>query len=255
MLRQFAEAPDRYTEISSDVTRFADERMCVLQGLTWAAVSDVHTDDVEALVAEVRRLVPSEKRPIWWLGPSCEPADLPERLLELGFRTPEDRADRLYAMASATPPPVAPGVEVRRIETFDDYVTATEIGWDAFGISEERRERERAHLRSMFDAGGPRSFIASVDGEPVGVGRSVYSDRGVLLIGGAVIERARGRGVYRALVRARWDDAVARGTPAMIVEAMPDSSYPILKRIGFEEVCVIRRLEDQPRVEGLRDKV
>ena len=29
-----------------------------------------------------------------------------------------------------------------------------------------------------------------------------------------------------------------------LVEAMPDTSYPILKRIGFEEVAIIRRLED-----------
>lgn len=244
MLRQFAETPDRYTEISPDVTRFADERMCVVQGPTWASVSDIHTDDVEALVAEVRALVPDEKRPVWWIGPSCEPADLYERLEALGFRTPADRASWLYAMVSETAPPDSPGVDVRRVETFDDYVTATHVAWDAFGISGERRERERAHLRTTFDAGGPRTFLAYVDGEPVGTGRSVYSDRGVFLIGGAVLEHARGRGVYRALVRARWEDAVARGTPAMIVEAMPDTSYPILKRLGFEEVAIIRRLED-----------
>jgi predicted GNAT superfamily acetyltransferase len=61
---------------------------------------------------------------------------------------------------------------------------------------------------------------------------------------GAVLERARGRGVYRALVRPRWDDAVARGTPALITEANPGTSYPILKRVGFVDVCTIRRLED-----------
>jgi hypothetical protein len=45
-------------------------------------------------------------------------------------------------------------------------------------------------------------------------------------------------------VRARWDDAVARGTPALVTEAMPGTSYPILKRVGFVDVCTIRRLED-----------
>ena len=33
---------------------------------------------------------------------------------------------------------------------------------------------------------------------------------------------ARGRGAYRALVRARWDDAVRRGTPALVVHAEGD---------------------------------
>lgn len=241
-------APDRYTNLSPDVERFIDDRVCVVQGPTWAAVSDVHTDDVEALVAETRALIPAEKKPIWWISPPCEPADLYEQLQALGFRTPHDRADWLHAMATTSPPPESPGVEVRRVATFDDFVTATHVAWDGFGISEERREKERPHLRTVFDAtrtpNSPCGFVAYVDGEPVGVGRSVYSERGVFLIGGAVLEHARGRGVYRALVRARWDDAVQRGTPGMIVEAMPDTSYPILKRIGFEEVGIIRRLED-----------
>jgi GNAT superfamily N-acetyltransferase len=248
MLKQLAEAPDRYTYLSTDVDRHTDDEVCVVQGPTWAAVSDVHTRDVKALIARTRELVPPEKHPIWWIGPSCEPADLHEQLQALGFRTPGDRADRLHAMATTSAPPESPGIEVRRVETFDDFVTATHVAWNGFGIPAERRERERVHLRTVFDAtrtpNSPCGFLAFLEGEPVGVGRSVYSDRGVFLIGGAVLEHARGRGVYRALIRARWDDAVERGTPGMIVEAMPDTSYPILKGLGFEEVCIIRRLED-----------
>ena len=64
------------------------------------------------------------------------------------------------------------------------------------------------------------------------------------LIGGSTAEWARGRGVYRALVHARWQYAVQRGTPALVTHAMPKTSYPILRRLGFDEVCRIRRLED-----------
>jgi hypothetical protein len=46
-------------------------------------------------------------------------------------------------------------------------------------------------------------------------------------------------------VRARWDDAVARGTPALVTEANPDTSLPILLALGFQEVAPIRRLEDR----------
>jgi hypothetical protein len=49
---------------------------------------------------------------------------------------------------------------------------------------------------------------------------------------------------YRARVRARWDYAVDRGTPALVTQAMPLSSYPILRRLGFDEVCTIRQVED-----------
>ena len=55
------------------------------------------------------------------------------------------------------------------------------------------------------------------------------SERGVFLIAGSVAPWARGRGVYRALVRARWDFAVAQGTPALVTEALASTSYPILQ--------------------------
>ena len=73
---------------------------------------------------------------------------------------------------------------------------------------------------------------------------AVPSDRGVFLIGGSTAKWARGRGLYRALVRARWDYAVARGTPALVTHAVPETSYPLLRRLGFQDVCTIRRLED-----------
>ena len=72
-LQAFAEAPDRFTDISPDVERFADERVCVVQGTVWAAVSDIHVEPAElpALIEEVRALVPAVKWTTWWIGPSC----------------------------------------------------------------------------------------------------------------------------------------------------------------------------------------
>jgi hypothetical protein len=48
-------------------------------------------------------------------------------------------------------------------------------------------------------------------------------------------------------VRARWDDAVARGTPALAVHAQHDTSRPILERLGFELVATLHELEDRGR--------
>jgi hypothetical protein len=250
-LRAFAQNPDRYTLLSGDVERFADKRVCVIQGTTWAGVSGVRVGpgEVEALVAEVRQRVPPEKALVWWLDPGTEPSDLHERLLGLGLREPLDRGSLLHALACVEEPPPGPAnVEVTRVETFDDHLAATEVMWEAFATPAKRRESQGVHLRSEFEAarsaGVPVTFLARLSGRPAGMGRSVYSDRGVFLIAGCVAEWARGRGVYRALVRARWDDAVARGTPALVTEAKPDTSYPILKRVGFADVCTIRRLED-----------
>lgn len=249
-LREFAEAPDRYTRVSADVDRDLDRRRCVIQGSVWAGVACVSVDETEVadLVAEVRSLVPAEKSLTWWLGPSTRPADLEQRLRALGLRDPREGAT-LYALATETAPaPGPPDVEVVRVETFDDHLAATEAMWEAFDVPSERREQQRPHLTREYEAareaGVPLTFLARVDGRPAGAGRSILSDRGVFLVAGAVVDWARGRGVYRALVRARWDDAVERGTPGLVTEAMPDTSYPILKRLGFEDVCTIRRLED-----------
>ena len=233
------------------MTRTVDDRVCIVQGTVWGSVSGVRVaaDEVEALVEETRALIPAGKSTIWWIDPDAEPHDLRDRLLGLGLREPTDRGSLLYSLACTHEPPAGPPeVDVHRIEELDDFIAAIEIAWEAFETPRKRREEQRRHLQSEFEAaeraGVPATFLASIDGQPAGTGRSVYSDHGVFLIAGAVAEWARGRGVYRALVRARWDDAVARGTPALVTEAMPETSYPILTRIGFEQVCVIRRLED-----------
>lgn len=255
-LRELAQNPDRFTWLSDDVERFADERVCIVQGTVWAGVSGVRVeaDQVAALVEEVRHRVPREKLTTWWLDPDTRPPDLHDRLLALGFCEPRDRGSILHALACVDEPPPGPaGVEVRQVESFDDHLAAVQVMWEAFETPPERREQQRPHLRTEFEAAQrarvPVTFLASLDDHPAGVGRSVYADRGVFLIAGAVLPWARGRGVYKSLVRARWDDAVARGTPALVTEALVDTSYPILKRVGFVEVATIRRLEDprQPR--------
>ena len=249
-LREYAETPDRFSTIESEiVTRYADERVCIVEGPTWAAVSGVHTDDIEALLDEVRTRVAAGKDATWWIGPSSEPHDLYERLQELGVGEPVDRASLLHALLATEAPAEAPaGIEVSEVRTLDHFVASQEVRWEAFETPVERRERERAHLDAYFEdamrIGVPVNFLARLDGRPAATAMSIPSSRGVFLIGGCTAHWARGRGLYRALVRARWDDAVRRETPALVTHAMPDTSLPILSRLGFVEVCRIRRLQD-----------
>jgi hypothetical protein len=51
----------------------------------------------------------------------------------------------------------------------------------------------------------------AVDGRAVATGLPGYCNRGGFLFGGSTLREARGRGAYRVLVRARWDEAVSRG--------------------------------------------
>jgi hypothetical protein len=253
-VRAFAETPDRYTEIPADglVTRYDDGRICVVQGPTFATVSApcVGEGEVAGLVADVRALAPVEKRPSWFVGPSAQPAGIVDELRSLGLGPPWDHVELLHALAIGSEPAGAgPGVEARRVDTYEDFVAGSELRFELFDLPAEKREHERDHYEAywaeMQRIGIPIWFLATLEGRVAGSAGVIPSPRGAFLIGGSTAQWARGRGVYRALVRARWDDAVARGTPALVTHAKPDSSYPILLRLGFEHVCEIRRLEDR----------
>lgn len=254
-LREYAETPDRFASIpeGSSVTRFDDGRICIVQGTIWASISGprVEEHELDDLIALVHERVPADKRQVWWIGPSARPENIVELLEARGFR-PDEEGPEVRALALTSPPPEAePGIEVRRIATYEDFVASREVQWDAFETPEERRELQRAHLRQDFEEsmehGVPVGFLALLDGKPGATGLAIPSERGVFLIAGSTAAWARGRGLYRALVRARWDYAVERGTPALVTEALVDTSYPILQRLGFVEVCTIRRLRETGR--------
>jgi hypothetical protein len=87
-------------------------------------------------------------------------------------------------------------------------------------------------------------YLAYLDGVPVATATATFTEWGAVLNAGSTRESARGRGAYRALVAARWEDAVARGTPALVTQAGA-MSRPILERLGFREVCEIRIFLDE----------
>jgi hypothetical protein len=169
----------------------------------------------------------------WEIGSSATPVDLVERLLALGLT--EDAEPLRVGMALTKPPPEVPGVDVRRADSAEERHRAAQIASVVFG--------------TPYSAPSPPDpgtivYLAYVDGEPVARATGAFSEHGVTLFGGATLADARGRGAYRALVRARWDDAVARGTPLAVTDA-GSQSRPILARLGFREVCTIRALIDR----------
>ncbi|MGZ8716209.1 MAG: GNAT family N-acetyltransferase [Gaiellaceae bacterium] len=161
----------------------------------------------------------------------------------------DDRRGRLPprrapARASSSSRPA--GVDARAVANAEEFAAAVEAQDDAFGTPPKRRA-DRAALLDEYaltqESDLNALFAAWVDGRIAGAGRGSFSPRGVHMSGGSTAPWARGRGAYRALVRARWDAAVERGTPALAVSAGPMSA-PILYRLGFEQVCRFRRLED-----------
>lgn len=246
-LRRFAEDPPAWGEIDprSGLTRILTDRYCLLLGSqpTTTLVSRLRLDpdEVPEAIHEVREEIArsGHREAVWRIGSSATPADLVDRLTAHGF-VPSNRPGdepHLTSMMLTEEPPAVDGVEARRVESAAELKLASAISSAAFGEEEDDFDWD---VRFVSERAGhiPRMYIAFVDGVPVGAARALVEPDcpAVMLISGAVLAEARGRGAYRALVRTRWDDAVAAHQPALVVHAGA-MSRPILERLGFHAVA------------------
>jgi GNAT superfamily N-acetyltransferase len=219
-----------------------------IAGMRNATVHRLRSSDIAAALAWTR--AESQRRSLreveWWLGWSARPPDARARLLELGL-VPDD-VPTLTGMTCSVAPPEVAGVEVRRVETMAEYEATIEIDWEVWQLGEEERASRRAVEIGRWEpvqrSGVVHHYAAFVDGERVGFGRAIDMVGGVGLLGGAVLPHARGRGAYRALVRARWEHAAERGTPLLVVQAGAMSG-PVLARLGFESHGELSLLVDR----------
>ena len=251
MIRLLAENANAYVPLGPGEELVETDRFVLWLGrsddptATVAQRFRMHVDQVEEALEEVRALVRARGRSAstWEVADSATPPDLVERLERLGL-VPFEEPLAIGMVLTEEPPPPPPGVEARRVETLDEYTTAHRIAFEAFGMPEERRERALAAAVARYGESPSEGYLAFVDGEPVGTGTARFTDAAAVLYAGSVLPHARGRGAYRALVRARWDDAAARGTPALVTHAGA-MSLPILRRLGFRDVARIRILLDE----------
>jgi hypothetical protein len=204
---------------------------------------------VEEVVEAVRNLIRARgrNRALWSVGASSTPADLADRLESLGMQPDTD--PMLKAIVLRHPhDDISSDIVVRRATSLEDFRSFFHIQQAAFETDPDIVARGEPHIDEVYDAERSAdhvaTYLAFLDGEAVATARATFTDIGVVLNGGSTLHRARGRGAYRALVSARWKDAVDRGTPCLTTLARP-TSYPILKRMGFEDVCDVRMFVDE----------
>jgi GNAT superfamily N-acetyltransferase len=183
----------------------------------------------------------------WMIAPATEPSNAEECLLALGLTpatgVPYEHRSALLALVEE-PPPGPSDVVARPIESAD-VDAAVAVQMEAFGESRFDEVPIRAAAWRRTAAGGVvESYGVWIDGQLSAIARAAFAPRGAFLMGGCVLPAFRGRGAYRALVRARWDAAVRRGTPALVTHA-GKMSRPILERLGFEDVGELRVLVDE----------
>ena len=249
----FAEDPDLFAEPPDGSERIVDDRCCLTIGpeRRWAGVCRLRLggpDEVRSTVAGIRELTEGIDPVLWNVGSSATPSGLPELLRALGLGDPDPPFDPVVAaMVLVSEPAAADGIETRRIATLEDHVAGLEIVLAASRWTEKAAADERRRAGATFEQRqrrGGLQWLALLDGKPVGYALAQRGPAGLCLAGGATLPEARGRGCYRALVRARWDEAVRLGTPGLAVQAQHGSSAPILRRLGFVEVATIHTLQE-----------
>ena len=253
MLREVAEYPNSFGPLGPNDERIETERytLCMGAGKTWNTVQRQHfrTDEVDAVLEEVRSLLRERGRgkTQWEVGSAAEPPDLVDLLLARGLVPDRDP----YAVAlvlTEAPPAVAPGLVARRVTTFEEFVVANEVQWEAFETAADEIDEARELLPQRWRETPSTMHAVWLEGELVSAGTCAPTPHGLLLYGGATLPRARGRGAYRALLRARWEEAVAHGAPTLITQG-GSMSRPILEGLGFQPIGHVHMLLDDFRAE------
>ena len=249
MLREIAEYPNSFGPLGPHDERIETDRytLCIGPGKKWNTVQRqrFRTEEVDDVLDEVRSLLRERGRDTtqWEVGSAADPPGLVDLLLERGL-VPDREPYAVAVVLTREPPPPPPELVARRVETFDEYAAGCAVQWQAF----EMPEAEIAEASEMLPARWRETVnimhAVWLDGEIVSAGTAAPTAHGLLLYGGATAPHARGRGAYRALLRARWDEAAARGTPALITQG-GSMSRPILERLGFQRVGEIHMLLDE----------
>lgn len=203
--------------------------------------------DVPALVERTRSIAREHGKIAiaWWIAPEHDAlAPAFEAVGVVNKDSPGYEAvENAMALVSEPAGERPAGVDVRAVESFEDFRAGMEINMATFALPALPAAEARERYAEYIEEAAGEAYLALVDGRAVGTAYGAFGCAGLNLFGGSVLEEFRGRGIYRALTFARWDKAVERGTPALTVQA-GKMSKPICERLGFELVAPARVFVD-----------
>jgi GNAT superfamily N-acetyltransferase len=197
--------------------------------------------DPDDVIDEVRSVFAERRLPLMWiLDPGTEPPDFGAHLESRGVM-PEPHSPEVAVMVLPIDAdlnvPCVHGLEIR--DVLDDaelFRQADAVNAEAFHESAREPGPQERRRTNQLAAGNRRVLLATLDGEPAGsAGITLYSPHGAIINGGAVRDKFRGRGVYRALVAERLRIAREAGVAGLQVWGGPMSA-PILDKLGFQKV-------------------
>jgi GNAT superfamily N-acetyltransferase len=190
----------------------------------------------------------------WKVFEHDSPPDLRTRLVLQGFK-PRGRDVVMVlnvrdAQARLLRPP---HVDVRRVTDAARLPDLTSLLYQVYGVDFTYLEhllrddlRDRPYFSSIY--------TAYVDHELAGVGWIQFPARSQFtsLWGGTVLPQYRERGIYRALLAVRLQEAIRRGYSLVIIEA-PRSCRGLAEKFGFQVLTFSHSCLWQPRTKVKRE--
>lgn len=130
----------------------------------------------------------------------------------------------------------AEGVTLHWVDGVERLRDADTVGAEVFGDASLPPDTLQRHAdvaaRDLLTGRAAR-VVAYREDRPVGTGGVTCRGTAAALWGGSVVERARGTGIYRAMLEARLEWAARHGRRLALVKGRVETSGPILRRAGF----------------------
>jgi len=172
----------------------------------------------------------------WWIGPDSTPADLADRIARRGFRLDEAAVPGMVIDLAALPDdPPDRAVTVERVTDFAAFREVCRVVVEAFAAPPALQPAIEVFAELGFAADNPQqTFLARLDGQPVGTALGVRAGGVLGIFNVATISAARRRGIGRAVTLAALRDGAAAGCRMAVLQAS-EMGHPVYERLGFRD--------------------
>lgn len=223
-------------EADQHVVRWTGEPGHGWSGITWSSLSEADADQV--IAEQIAYFQDRGEAFEWKLYDYDQPPDLARRLTTAGLVADEPEAV-MIADVAAVADDVEPPAGVRLVHATDEAGVAALIEVHELVFGTDHSRLRQSLLTQLRDAPELTALVVAMAGDqPVCSARVEFlpGTGFASLWGGGTLPAWRGRGIYRALVAWRAQQAAARGYRYLQVDAT-SNSQPILARLGFTTIA------------------
>lgn len=173
----------------------------------------------------------------WWLAPSIQLAAWRPHLAAFGYQFSDDppgMAIDLDRLPVSVPHPEQ--LVIREIHDFEQFEIWSQIFTLGYGLPDTLLDVLISIYASMGLELPSRSYLATLDGQPVGTSRLFLGGGVAGIYNVATIPQARGQGIGAALTLLPLHQARSMGYRAGILQSS-EMGFRLYQRLGFEKLC------------------